>query len=173
MNAIVVFIVGAPNIGKTQLLTTLTGSESCDVGPTLGIEMRSWAYKHMEKVHRFRLWDVSGQSTFSQIVSVDIQYGDVSILCYDTLDASTLVTMKRWLTLVEQSAEKQHIILCGLIRDGGEREVMPSDIHSIAEHARGRGNLKSAVAIETRVNERAPLFRALVGIAVRGMEKSI
>ena len=166
MDAIVVFFVGAAHIGKTALITALTQNKSFDIGPTLGIELRTWSYKHMDNIYRFRIWDVSGRSIFSDIVSMDIQHGDVSIICYDTCDMLTLNTMKEWLTVVEQSPKKQHVILCGFIKDGEEREVMPSEVYSICEHAKRRGNFKTINVVETRHYQRQPLFQALVGAVV-------
>lgn len=168
MQAIVVFVVGAPNIGKSNLLANLTKQESCDIGPTLGIELRMWSYKHLEKTYRFRIWDVSGKSPFGKLVSTDIHLSNISILCYDTCDGQTLAEMRRWLTLVEQAPRKIHVVICGFIHDDKEREVMPAEIHSIVRHAKGRRNIASIQPIETRTNERIHIFQALVGIAVHG-----
>ena len=168
MDPIVVFVVGAEHIGKTKLLTNLTQQATCDIGGTLGIEMRQWSYKHLDDIFRFRIWDVSGNSTFSDIVSLDVQYGNIAVICYDTCSRQSLAIMRQWMVLVEQSPKKQHIILCGIIDSRGrDRQVMPSEVHSIQQNEKGRGNVKSIVSIECRLDNRVPLFQALLGIVTQ------
>lgn len=157
-----VCFVGAPGIGKTQLLTSLTGTPSCDIGPTMGIEMRTWAFLQDGRQCRMRLWDVSGKTCFSSLLIADVQYADITVVCYDTTAERDFVELKKWMTIVEQAPHKQTLIFYGIIRDGHERKIMPADVVRVADHAQHRRNLYSIVTVEGRVTDRYPLYEALV-----------
>ena len=160
-----IYMIGAPDIGKTRLLDTLTQSTSSDIGPTLGIEMRSWGYNCNGNAMRFRIWDISGRSFYANLMENSIQCGDITIICFDLSNASDFKCIKRWITLVEQSPYAQSLILHGIIHDCVEREVMPSDVYAIAEHVRNRRNCCSVHVSEGRISDRNPLLETIISAA--------
>ena len=164
--ALVVFVVGAPRIGKTKLLDTLVQSKSCDLGPTLGIELRTWSYTLKDQLLRFRIFDVSGRSIYADLLAPDVQMADIAVICYDISDITTLDRAKRFLTLVEQSHIKRNVILCGCIVKGNTRQVMPDELYHLTQKALNRGNCLSIQGIETRLDDRVPLFQAVIRAAV-------
>lgn len=158
-----VVIIGAPAIGKTQMLDLLTGSKSIDIGPTLGVEMRSWAFKNKNgRVRRLRLWDTSGNNIYARILRQDVNYSDIAVLCVDTATRKDLSLMHQNIQLVEQSPIRKVVIIYQVIHDGVEREITPADVHCAAEHARNRRNVKKVFVCEGRIEDTAMLRETLV-----------
>jgi len=162
---ITVFFVGAPQIGKTEILNTLTQNKSADIGPTIGVEMRNWSHNSDGNVNQFHIWDISGKTFYANLMMTSIQGGQITVVCYDTRNASFFNNIKRWITIVEQSPYPQSLILYGIIHDYEERQIMPSDALLIAEHVRHRRNCKSVHCIEGRISDRCPLFECITSVA--------
>lgn len=158
-----VVILGAPNIGKTKMLDLLTGSQSIDIGPTLGIEMRTWAFKNKNGfVRRMRLWDTSGKNIYARLLRRDVQYSDISVLVVDTANKKDLSLMHENVRIVEQSPVRKVVIIYQIFQDGVPREITPADVHCAAEHARNRRNMKKVFVCEGRIEDTAMLRETLV-----------
>ena len=161
MAPLIAYFVGASGIGKTAILSTLTQSKSIDTGPTVAVEMRSWSFKVDGRIKHFRLWDASGNNVFSHMLLQDVQRADIVVICFDTRRIENLVTLKHWMTITEQAAKKTSVIFYGIIHDGEEREIMPADIYTIADHAQKRRNLKDVIVAEGRITDRQPIYNAI------------
>jgi GTPase SAR1 family protein len=158
-----VVILGAPNIGKTKMLDLLTGSQSIDIGPTLGIEMRTWAFKNKNgRVRRLRLWDTSGKNFYARLLRQDVHYSDIALLCVDTSNAKDLSLMHENVRIVEQSPVRKVVIIYQIFQDCVERKIMPADVLCAAEHARNRRNIKKIFVCEGRIEDTAMLREAFV-----------
>lgn len=160
-----IYMIGAPGIGKTSLLDQLCQTKTSDIGPTLGVEMRSWSYNLNGHLFRFRIWDISGKTFYAHLMENSIQGGDITIICYDLRNATEFKNIKKWITLVEQSPYPQSLILYGIVHDYEERQIMPSDVHKVAEHVRNRRNCRSVHVVEGRIEDRFPLFEAVIAAA--------
>jgi hypothetical protein len=161
MAPLTVFFVGAKGIGKTALMNTLTLTKSSDIGPTLGVEMRSWSFKADGRIKKFQLWDASGNNIYANLLLHDIQHADIVVICFDTRYEEDLIPLKHWMTVMEQSSTKKTIVLYGIIFDGEMRKVMPADIYRIADHAMKRRNLRDVLVAEGRLHDRGPIYNAL------------
>ncbi len=67
-----------------------------------------------DKTIRLQLWDTAGQERFKSLIPSYVKDSTVAVVCYDTTDAGTFESVRKWVEdAVSMRGEEVIIILAG------------------------------------------------------------
>ncbi|XP_036616580.1 EF-hand calcium-binding domain-containing protein 4B [Trichosurus vulpecula] len=121
-----IIFVGNSSVGKTSFLRRFCdGRFSPGTAATVGLDYQVKTLKVDKSQVALQLWDTAGQERYRCITQQFFRKADGVIVMYDITDKQTFLSIRQWLTSVEEAAgENIPILLLGnKVDNEKEREV--------------------------------------------------
>jgi small GTP-binding protein len=130
-----IVIFGDAGSGKTTLTKRfMTGLFISDTQMTIGVDFEIKTIKIDEIETKLQIWDFGGEERFRFILPKYVRGAHGGIFLYDITNASSLLHVDDWLTVIKQTGEDFPIILVGSKADlGQDRQVSSSNAMEIAK----------------------------------------
>lgn len=125
-------VVGDSQCGKSSLLQQfIHGRFEPAREMTVGVDLAFKTVRLLEKSIKLQLWDLSGQSTFHNIVRVYYRGAHVILFAYDVTDERSFDHIRNWLERIQSSWSNDYsptMILVGCKTDRGCDRVVSREV---------------------------------------------
>ena len=121
-----IIILGESRVGKTCLVTVLTGHSFADVGLlTAGIDFHLVEKEIDGKTYKFKIFDTAGQERYKSISKSSIKLADGILLVFSVDNRESFEKIDEWIESVKEEVNESQkaIIICGNKIDVEERAI--------------------------------------------------
>ena len=111
-----IIILGESRVGKTCLVTVLTGHSFSDVGLlTAGIDFHLVEKEIDGKTYKFKIFDTAGQERYKSISKSSIKLADGILLVFSVDNRESFEKIDEWIESVKEEVNESQkaIIICG------------------------------------------------------------
>ncbi|KAL4476523.1 hypothetical protein ABPG74_010256 [Tetrahymena malaccensis] len=104
-NIIRILVCGNQYVGKTSLIQKLrTNDFQENYTPTVGVDFTSIKYEINQKKVQLRLFDISGQNRYLDLIPSQVRNIDGVVFIYDITDLNSFLDITMWLNKVDSAA---------------------------------------------------------------------